>query len=117
MSRDERRSYWAGLLRDHEKSGLSLPAFSLGKNIRYETLRRWRSKLDEFPKGELPKVKVEIGFDELPPMVPDALPRHAPDAGCGVSVVLPSGIRLELASGFDASTLSRAALALGELRR
>jgi hypothetical protein len=111
----ERRLFWTGVLSECEKSGLSLPAFSRANNVRYETLRRWRAKLagHKKPTAELPP----SGFVELLPAAMGGQSRHETGAGCGVRVLLANGIRIELASGFDASTLSRAALALGGLER
>ena len=111
MNRNERRSHWESVLREQKESGLSLLAFSRGRNMCYGTLRRWSVELAK------PSREALGNFVELLPVATDGLPRHAVDAGCGVRVLLSNGIRLELAPGFDASTLSRAALALGGLDR
>jgi hypothetical protein len=112
MSRDEKRSYWGGVLREQAASGLSLPAFSRERRMCYATLLRWRTEL-----GNASEV-APAGFVELLPMALDGLPRQTTaDTGCGVRVLLSNGIRLELTSSFEAPALSRAALALGGLER
>jgi len=107
MNRNERQSYWEGVLREQRESGLSLLAFSRGRNMCYGTLRRWSVELAKPSRAALGN------FVELLPVPADGPSRRAADAGCGVRVLLANGIRLELAPDFDASTLSRAALALG----
>jgi hypothetical protein len=86
---------------------LSLLAFSRVKGLCYGTLRRWSVGLAQ------PSSPALGNFVELLPVSADDPPRHMNAAGCGVRVLLANGIRIELASDFDESTLSRAALALG----
>jgi len=107
MNRNERRTYWGGLLREQRESGLSLLAFSRMRNLCYGTIRRWSEELGK------PSSSALDNFIELLPVPADVPPRLSADAGCGVRVLLANGIRLELAPDFDASALSRAALALG----
>ena len=86
----------AALLSRRERDGLSLRRLALESGIPVGTLAWWSWRLRQDSGGDR-VVEGGGGFVELVERRP-----HAPD---GVVVVLTSGVRVEVASGFDADLL------------
>lgn len=94
------REQWAVLVEEHKVSGQTQRAFCAERGIGQSTLRYWRRRLEEDALGG------ERGAGAR--LVPVRVRREAPMEGVsGVSLVAGGGVRIELAPGFDATTLER----------
>jgi len=95
-----RREQWARLVKEHEASGQSQRAFCAERGIGQSTLRYWCRRLKEDARSG------ERGAGAR--LVPVRVREQAPVEGVsGVSLVAGNGVRIELAPGFDATTLER----------
>jgi transposase-like protein len=100
------REQWAALVKEHEASGQSQRAFCAARGIGQSTLRYWRRRLQE------DGLDGEGGVGAR--LVAVRVREEAPVEGLsGVSLVAGGGLRIELAPGFDATTLQRVLRTLG----
>ena len=92
MSRtqEERRQLWRRLIAEHERSGLSVRAFSKQHRTSEHSFYQWRKRL----RDQLP---MKFALVETS--------RSAPAAVAAVELMLTSGERLRIAPGIDAATL------------
>lgn len=94
------REQWAALVEEHEASGQSQRSFCAAHGIGQSSLRYWRRRLQEDALGG------ERGAGAR--LVPVRVREEAlVDGISGVSLVAGGGMRIELATGFDAATLER----------
>ena len=99
------REHWAALLKEHEASGQSQRAFCAAHGIGQSTMRYWRRRLQEDGQS--------IGGGAGARLVAVRVRQEVPGAGVsGVSLVAGGGVRIELAPGFDTTTLHRVLLTL-----
>ena len=89
------RRDWSQVLSEQSSSGLSVPAYCAQQGIGVSLFYQWRRRLSG--SG----VATEDGFVQLRPLASGA------SQSSGVSLVSPSGWRVELTAGFDAATLAR----------
>ena len=100
------REQWAALVKEHEASGQSQRAFCAARGIGQSTLRYWRRRLQEDGLDGERRVEARL--------VAVRVREEAPVEGLsGVSLVAGDGLRIELAPGFDATTLQRVLRTLG----
>ena len=92
MSRaqEKRRQLWRRLIAEHERSGLSVRAFSKQHRTSEHSFYQWRKRL----RDQLP---MKFALVETS--------RSAPAAVAAVELMLTSGERLRIAPGIDAATL------------
>ncbi len=102
IQRLERRApeQWAALVKEYEASGQSQRGFCAERGIGQSSLRYWRRRL----QGKLPGSGATCGARLVPVGLYEDRPSHA---GSGLTLVAGNGLRIELASGFDATTLQR----------
>jgi transposase-like protein len=99
------REQWAALVKEHEASGLSQRAFCAGRGIGQSSLRYWRGRLEE------DALSGDRGAGAR--LVPVRVREQAPvEGGSGVSLLAGHVVRIELALGFDATTLERVLVTL-----
>jgi transposase-like protein len=101
--RPERRTpeQWGELVQDYEASGQSQRAFCAERGIGQSSLRYWKRRLEQKsgPEG--------APIAQGPRLVPVKLVEDASvPADSGLAVVMPGGVRVEIARGFDAPTLA-----------
>ena len=92
-------NHWRTIFAEQRRSGLTITAFCRSRKIVKSSFHRWRNTLEQFDR---PSAK--------PAFVPV---RVVAEATTVVEVILPSGIRLRVPLGADASQVSRLAHALG----
>lgn len=98
MSRhDDKYREWAEIVARCEASGLSIAEFCRREQLPEWKFFSWRRRLRS--KGSADSGFVKVEFDESP-------------RDCGVRVVV-GDVRIELASGFDASELGRVLQTVG----
>jgi hypothetical protein len=103
------RTQWCALVAGYEVSGVSQRAFCEQRGVALSTFRYWRGRLAQ-DAGEVrtaPPRAVQL----VPVQVVADLPAGT---GSGVMLRAGAGVRIELATGFDAATLQRVLTALGE---
>lgn len=90
----------AGILKDHRRSGLSLPAFARKEGLCYASLLRWRSRPS---KGE--KAPASCNFQADPGFIPVKIQSE----GLGGEYVLswPAGRFLRIPQQFEMDSLCR----------
>ena len=90
----------AGILRDHRRSGLSLPAFAQREGLCYASLLRWRSRQR---KGTNALVSSNLEAD------PRFVPVQIESEGSGGDYVLswPAGRSLKIPPHFETDALRR----------
>ena len=100
----ERRTpqQWARLVEGYEASGQSQRRFCAEHEIGQSTLRYWRRRLEQGARTE--DGQAATGVRLVAVKVLDDAPALADS---GLAVVLPRGVRVQIARGFDAATLSR----------
>jgi hypothetical protein len=104
---DQQRSpaQWRALIGAYETSGLSVRAFCAQRGVAQSTFYHWRRRLREDAAG--------LGAGPMPgvQLVPVRVlaERPAPGGGgaSGIAVVAGGGVRIEVACGFDGTTLTR----------
>lgn len=96
MTREERRWRWHKIIEQQEASGLSGAGFCREHNICLSRFYHWRRRLKQDSPG---------GFLELRA---DAASSRPELAGAGVLIHLNGTLSIELAPGFDSTTLERA---------
>ena len=94
---------WRAIFAEHRRSGLSIVAFCQSRTINKSGFYRWRNILEPL---DLPGAEPTPAFVPLR-VVPEAV------AVPVVEVILPSGIRLRVPLGSDASQVASLARALG----
>ena len=108
--RPERRTpqQWEELVRDYEASGQSQRAFCAARGIGQSSLRYWKRRLEQGSGAEGAPIA------QGPRLVPVKLVEDASaSADSGLAVVMPGGVRVEIARGFDAPTLACVLATLG----
>jgi hypothetical protein len=103
------RVQWRALVAAYERSDLTQRAFCEQRGVAVSTFRYWRGQLAEEPG--------EVG--QAPSGALQLVPVHLvaePPAGTGSGIVLRAGagVRIEVATGFDAATLQRVLATLAE---
>jgi len=96
MTREERTAYWHKIIEQQEASGLSGAGFCREHNICLGRFYHWRRRLKQDSPG---------GFLELRTGTTSSRPELA---GAGVLIHLNGTLSIELAPGFDSTTLERA---------
>jgi hypothetical protein len=98
MSREERNSYWRGLVDEQAHSGMTAAAFCRDHHLKVEQFYRWRGR---FRHPEPDNDKSE-GFLQL---IPTSKPvsQHS-----GIRLHFSPGLYIELERGFDPDTLRTA---------
>ena len=95
----ERERFWREAVAGHEKSGLSVRAFCVERELSEPSFYAWRRELAQ--RGRAPRtpapafVPVQVVADSL------------------VEVVLPSGVVVRVPPATDATTVARLVAALG----
>ena len=107
--RPERRTpeQWAGLVKEYEASDQSQRGFCAERGIGQSSLRYWRRRLQE----DTPRGARVPGARLLPVSVYEDGPLHAGSGG--LTLVASNGVRIEVAPGFDVTTLERVLATLG----
>ena len=119
---------WAALIDEWRRCGLSLPAFCRSHGLSRGTMQNWVYKpalkraVEEARRGTRATLAdpgqedglfpVEPTPAFLPVHVAEVSPAPPPTHRAGVEVVLGSGRRISLESGFDPETLRRAVAVL-----
>ena len=106
------REQWRRLVEGWSGSGLTQAAYCRRQGVSVASLQRWRERLRREPvAGTTP---VGASCDGPLRLVPvEVCERRAPhSAGAALTVVLDDGLRVEIAPGFDAPTLTRVVSAL-----
>jgi len=100
--RPERRTpeQWSALVKEYEASGQSQRGFCSERGIGQSSLRYWRRRLE----GDRPGGGRISGARLVPVRVCGDGPSHA---GSGLTLVVGSSLRIEVAPGFDVTTLER----------
>lgn len=93
MTKEERISYWRGLMDQQATSGLSAATFCLQHDIRLQQFYRWRRRFRNQTSTSSPSA----GFLELV-----ALPEHPKS---GVRIIIGNALQVEVERGFDPFTL------------
>ena len=89
MTREERVSYWRGVIDRYRDSGLSGAAFCREHDISLGRFYQWRRRLAQGDEGS---------FFEL-------IPCSASPGGRSIQIHLTNGITIEVGRGFDPVTL------------
>jgi hypothetical protein len=103
------RAQWRALVAGYEASGVSQRAFCEQRGVALSTFRYWRARLAR-DAGEVRPASARA-LQLVPVQV-----LAEPPAGTGSGIVLLAGggVRIEVATGFDAATLHRVLATLGE---
>ena len=94
------RQVWAERVHQWQRSGLTAPQFAASEGINVSTLRWWAWRI------RMPASR------SLPSFIEVAVPAQ-PDVA-GIEIVLPDGIRVQVAGAFDATVLRRVISTLRE---
>ena len=104
----ETRKKWAELVARWGRSGLTANQFAGEAKINAGTLQyyKWLIGRDSRVAQTMrPRPKTEVGFVEV--CTGDLVPTEGSDAGDRIEVVLASGTRVIVSSGFDARAFRR----------
>jgi len=96
MTEQDRKNYWLDLMDHQAESGLSIAAFCQKHNLSRHQFYYWRKRLDQNNKS--------TGFIQLTP---------TERSGSGVKIYFGASPYIEVAPGFDPSTLQKVMKALG----
>jgi hypothetical protein len=103
------RAQWRALVAGYEASGVSQRAFCERRGVALSTFRYWRARLERTAREERPALPQAL---QLLPVQIVADPAAGTDSG--IVLRAGAGVRIEVASGFDAATLQRVLATLGE---
>ena len=108
--RDPRKEqFWRRMLRQWQRSGLSVRAFCDQQGLSQPSFYAWRRTLGERDARAIAFVPVEV--------LPEPLPLPTSDEpACGLELLLTSGHMLRIGPAFDAPTLRRLLAVLQERR-
>ncbi len=94
MTREERLTYWQGIINEYTDSGLGGAAFCREHGINPGRFYHWRRRLTDSNHCN----ESGGGFFEL-------IPCASPNNRATIHVQLPNGIAIEVGGGFDPVTL------------
>lgn len=101
--------FWRRMLRQWQRSGLSVRDFCLQHGLSLHSFYAWRRTLAQRDTAPSPFLPVQL----LPEPNPLLTPEPTPTA---LELLLPDGRRLRIGPGFDAPTLRRLLAVLQEVR-
>jgi len=101
---------WAGIVRSHAESGLSVHQFCLAERVGEQSLRNWIRRLEGTSKCTSHHAAggfVEILSDRGTPArrTAEDAPGMATTEACGVTIRFPGGISVDVKPGVDKATL------------
>lgn len=116
--REDRESYWRGIVERQVESGLSVADFCRQESISTFSLYGWRRKLrgreaDQRPKNRRTD-RVDVGAVSAAQLLPVRI--ESPGRSPHVRVLLPHGVSLDVSYGSDASALTMVLRALREVQ-
>jgi hypothetical protein len=92
--------FWRRILRQWQRSGLSIPDFCQQHRLSQHNFYAWRRTLAQRDAADVHFVPVQL--------LPEPTPLPTPDPPtAALELLLPDGRRLRIAPGFDAPTLRR----------
>ena len=119
MTRQSRQLYWAAILADFRRSGLTHVEFCRRRRISLHSFRSWlyrrRPDLHSTPVDPHPTPPVPVPAQSSPPQFlpvrirPEPIPVGSTSQDCPftptLELVLPDDRRIRIAPGFDRATL------------
>jgi hypothetical protein len=123
-NRGDRRAYWRDLIEQWEASGATQEAFCEARGVAVASLRWWKWRLGVEGAGEARRPQGRLsqpGPVSGPAFVPVRIvergePCGASSPGGAFELSLPGGVRLRVPGDFEAESLARLLVVLGERR-
>lgn len=107
-SRAARVGYWQGLMEEHSRSGLAVPAFCKARGLSVASFYQWRKRLQERAEPAVAKL--------LPVKLVSVSVQQPAGRGC-IQILTPAGMSLAVSAATDEQDLVKLLRAIGEASR
>ena len=107
-SRADRARYWRGVMEEHSRSGLAVPAFCKERGISVPSFYQWRRKLQ--PAAEPAAARL------IPVKLVSSAGQQPAGRGC-IQILTPAGMSLAVSSAMAEEELVKLLRAINEASR